>query len=1033
MRGFVITTFSFLLLSVNILNAQQTQSIGAKTLQIEYKGKTRPLSELSNMSAMSSDKRSLKKSNKMRRIPPNFINHHNTAINPDQIGTMDPVRQSVIINSGRSGSEPLHVIEGIDENFTDIGVPDTNGDAGPEHYIQIVNATWFQIFAKDGTALTGPIAGNTIWSQINKQSFSDPIIMYDEDAQRWLITDLADINELLFGVSETSDPMGSWFLYSYRTDDFADYPKYGVWKDSYILTSNAAIQNSYPVHAINRSQLLQGLQNVDVQLIYLSDISGGFPAATPMDWNGSLPPPGNKAFVMRINDNAWGNGNTTDQLEVWEIDVDWNNAANTKATLQVIPTAAFNSNGCPMPGGGSPGEECIPQPGTLFGIDGIMTVIMHNIAYWNYGSYQSAVLCFSVKSDSNTSGIRWAELRREGEGAWTLYQESTFAPDDGASRFIPAISINGKGDIALAYSISGPENYPSLRYTGRRNADPLGQMTLDEYEFASGSGVRGFFQERYGDYARMSVDPIDGTFWFTSEYVKEDGSYGTSIVHYSISQDTLDIGPVALISPVNAPDLGDSEIIAAEFKNLGLESVSNFAVGYLLDGTILVQEDALQDILHPGETYSHIFSGTADLSEIRDYEFKVFSSFADDQNTRNDTLRKIVRKLPRFDATISDIRIATQVVCGERTEVFITLKNEGTEELSSVYIEYSLNDGPTENIFWTGSLASKSTEEVSVQISALLQGENVFKAYTMEPNGVPDQFPGNDSRTQNIRAVLDGQMIHFKLQLDDYPYETSWFLMDEDENVLYTEGPYFQANEYEIINRVWCLESEKCFNFLLLDSYGDGLFEPGNYEITDASGNKLASMINPDFGFAELNEFCTGKDCNVAFEINVSPASGPVEPNGTILITVISGVAPFTYSINAGQSAQNEPLFNSIPPGTYQIVVTDANGCTLTQEGIVDFTVSTDELQNSVNQVKVFPNPSENGIFILELSGIQATDPVLDFEIIDHQGKRVSFQSIPKVDGKYAGIVSLVRFPSGIYFVRFKDSKLRNMIKLIKS
>src|SRR5690606_8150534 len=143
-----------LLFSINILKAQQTHTLGAKTLQIEFKGKTQPLSELSRMSAISSEKRSLKKSNKISRVPPNFINHHNSLNNSDQVITIDPVRQKEINNFGRSGSEPLHVIEGIDEDFTDIGVPDTNGDAGPDHYIQIVNATWFQIFSKEGTALT---------------------------------------------------------------------------------------------------------------------------------------------------------------------------------------------------------------------------------------------------------------------------------------------------------------------------------------------------------------------------------------------------------------------------------------------------------------------------------------------------------------------------------------------------------------------------------------------------------------------------------------------------------------------------------------------------------------------------------------------------------------------------------------------------------------------------------------------------------------------------------------------------------------
>ncbi len=41
--------------------------------------------------------------------------------------------------------------------------PDTNGDVGPNHYVQTVNVA-FAIWNKTGTKLYGPANINTLWS-----------------------------------------------------------------------------------------------------------------------------------------------------------------------------------------------------------------------------------------------------------------------------------------------------------------------------------------------------------------------------------------------------------------------------------------------------------------------------------------------------------------------------------------------------------------------------------------------------------------------------------------------------------------------------------------------------------------------------------------------------------------------------------------------------------------------------------------------------------------------------------------------------
>ena len=107
--------------------------------------------------------------------------------------------------------------------------PDPNGDVGPQHYIQAVNAS-FQIWTKSGVALYGPAPLNTLWSSFGgdcaTRNDGDPVVLYDPLADRWLIsqfTAVAPYTECV-AVSATADPLGVWNRYSFLlSGEFNDY------------------------------------------------------------------------------------------------------------------------------------------------------------------------------------------------------------------------------------------------------------------------------------------------------------------------------------------------------------------------------------------------------------------------------------------------------------------------------------------------------------------------------------------------------------------------------------------------------------------------------------------------------------------------------------------------------------------------------------------------------------------------------------------------------------------------------------------
>ena len=57
--------------------------------------------------------------------------------------------------------------------------PDPDGAIGKDHYVQMVNATAFQVFDKEGAAVSGIISMNTIWAGMGVTSLGDPIVFFD--------------------------------------------------------------------------------------------------------------------------------------------------------------------------------------------------------------------------------------------------------------------------------------------------------------------------------------------------------------------------------------------------------------------------------------------------------------------------------------------------------------------------------------------------------------------------------------------------------------------------------------------------------------------------------------------------------------------------------------------------------------------------------------------------------------------------------------------------------------------------------------
>jgi hypothetical protein len=419
-------------------------------------------------------------------------------------------------------------VDGVGKGFPGFTVqsapPDTTGAVGATQFVQWVN-TSFAVFNKaTGAAVYGPVPGNTLFTGFGgaceTSNDGDPVVQYDKLANRWVMMQFAVPTGGPYfqcvAVSKTSDATGAYDRYSFQYTGFNDYPKAGVWPDAYYVTYNIFNGNTFggaKVCAMDRAAMLAGSASVTQQCFQLGTAYGGL---LPADLDGTIAPAaGTPNYVMNIG---------TNKLNLWKFSVNWATPASSTFTgPTAIPVTAFAA-AC---GGGT----CIPQAGTNRTLDSLADRLMYRLAYRKFADgHEALVVNHAVSLGTNRkntyAGTRWYEVRNPNTTP-VVFQQSSYAPDT-TSRWMGSIAMDKQGNIALGYSASSTAIKPALRYATRLATDAPNTLS-NETVVVQGTGAQTGTLSRWGDYSHMSIDPVDDcTFWYTSEYLKADGTFNWS-------------------------------------------------------------------------------------------------------------------------------------------------------------------------------------------------------------------------------------------------------------------------------------------------------------------------------------------------------------------------------------------------------------------------------------------------------------------------------------------------------------------------
>jgi hypothetical protein len=397
--------------------------------------------------------------------------------------------------------------------------PDTDGEVGATQYVQLVNRG-MQVFDKvTGASVLGPIDIEVLWAGFGgvcqSTGFGDPIVLYDQLADRWLISQFAGPGSIptheCVAVSQTSDATGAYNRYDFNLGtNFFDYPKLSVWPDAYYMSMNVfnaaatAFLGPQPF-ALDRAAMLAGTSAAVITPGLQSPSLG---ALLPGDLDGIVLPPAGAP-------NPWLSTELVPNWQLFRFHVDFAVPGNSTFTLA----------GPLVPAGYTTLFANVPQLGTASLLDNLADRPMFRLAYRRFPGGNEALVGNQTVQSGGVAGIRWWEINNATSGTPGFTQQGTYQPDS-TWRWMGSVAMDAQGNLALGFSASSSSINPQIRYAGRLATDPPGILAQGEATLHPGTGSQVGTSSRWGDYSAIVVDPVDDcTFWYTTEWYESTSSF----------------------------------------------------------------------------------------------------------------------------------------------------------------------------------------------------------------------------------------------------------------------------------------------------------------------------------------------------------------------------------------------------------------------------------------------------------------------------------------------------------------------------
>ncbi len=425
------------------------------------------------------------------------------------------------VAAGTARPVAIKSFEGIPQ--TNYIPPDPIIAVGPNNVIVAVNAS-FRIFDKSGTILKTINSGTWFSAVVPSASPSDPIVMYDHFANRWIFASInvdtkSKKSYILLSTSANDNPIGTWYSWALPSDvvgdsavnNWSDYERVGFDSAAIYITANQFDYTSNKfkyskVRVIDKSKLYANTAGA----VTWSDFwDFRDPANTTSALFGLRPTImfGNPGVAFLVNQSPYATGTF---FTVWTV---LNPLNNPSCTGVDVPVVQYSSP---------------PNPNQLGG--GSLLIEASGSDIHNEPVYRDSSI-WAVQSIASGAGNQYSAVRYVRINPFQSKTVEDVAMGlAGYWHIYPSIMVDQDKNIIITYSRSNIFEYMGAYATGRRAIDPFGLAPSVTLREGLGNYVKDFGsgRNRWGDYSGIALDPGEpNTIWTHTEFVSATSTWGT--------------------------------------------------------------------------------------------------------------------------------------------------------------------------------------------------------------------------------------------------------------------------------------------------------------------------------------------------------------------------------------------------------------------------------------------------------------------------------------------------------------------------
>jgi len=295
------------------------------------------------------------------------------------------------------------------------------------------------------------------------------------------------------------------------------------------------------------------------------------------------------------------------------------------------------------------------------------------------------------------------------------------------------------------------------------------------------------------------------------------------------------------------------------------------------------------------------------------------------------------------DAAVTSINNVPGLLCGvNELAPRITLKNNGTQVVTTITVLYGVDGLPPAISTWTGSLLPGETVNYDLPPITVPSGEHLFVVASSLPNGSVDQVPENDAWEIPIVVNFPAEFITLSLRTDNFGSDITWSLETEEGTLLYSGGPYANVNGGQLIELPFCL-SNGCYTFTINDLFGDGICctsGEGYYTLSSADGTVQAES-NGEYGSQDVQQICLAnvvvqeREVLGTMALFPNPSNGRVQlllsgMGGPVAISVLDGTGRMVAQLAVAAGTPNVELdLSGLVNGVYMVRAEYGQGSTV--------------------------------------------------------------------------------------------------------